>query len=520
MSHVATKIELILSCEGLADKDTTSKSDPFIIAMIEVADKPALKYSPLGKTEVIMNNLNPKFTTTIKMDYYFETKQKLRFDIYDCDDVKNTNDLSKHESLGYVLVDLPYVMGQRGHAKVPIQDGKGTLTVGVMELGNDVNEMIEVQIRGVNLAKMDTFGQSDPYVKVFRRIRTGEEVLLYTTEIIKVTLNPLFKKFTMPVGKLCGGNKDSPCLRLECWDYDYFKDDPMGEVLVSVNQIAKGQSSTLKIPNKNKTFGDISFSGSHLYRIPSFCDFLKGGLQLSLAVSIDYTASNLDARNPRSLHFINPAAPNHYSHAIMAVGDVLVGYVSDKQFACFGFGAVLPGQSTASHFFNLTMNTNPFVRSVQEILNVYATSLTTVALSGPTNFAPTITEATRLARSRPNNYMILMIITDGEITDVLDTIDALVAADDAPLSIVIVGVGSDCDFQQMSVLDGDSNVLHASDGRVSRRDLVQFVPMKNFANVPPPGLANEVLYEIPAQVLKWANLVGYKAPAAAAENVI
>ena len=35
-----------------------------------------------GRTEVIMNNLNPDFAKSFVMDYYFEEIQKLRFEVY------------------------------------------------------------------------------------------------------------------------------------------------------------------------------------------------------------------------------------------------------------------------------------------------------------------------------------------------------------------------------------------------------------------------------------------------------
>jgi hypothetical protein len=39
------------------------------------------------------------------------------------------------------------------------------------------------------------------------------------------------------------------------------------------------------------------------------------------------------------------------------------------------------------------------------------------------------------------HYSILLILTDGLITDMQKTIDTIVAASDKPLSIIIVGVG-------------------------------------------------------------------------------
>lgn len=46
----------------------------------------------MGKTELVMNNLNPDFKTTIGFDYHFERRQELKFEIID-DDGKGAFDL-------------------------------------------------------------------------------------------------------------------------------------------------------------------------------------------------------------------------------------------------------------------------------------------------------------------------------------------------------------------------------------------------------------------------------------------
>ena len=96
---------------------------------------------------------------------------------------------------------------------------------------------------------------------------------------------------------------------------------------------------------------------------------------------------------------------------------------------------------------------------------------------------------------------------------------AIVNAADLPLSIIIVGVGS-ADFEAMEELDGDTVRLTSPDGRVAARDIVQFVPFRNFLGGPSSShggfgqggvtgemarlhLAKEVLAEIPDQFLSF-----------------
>jgi len=79
-------------------------------------------------------------------------------------------------------------------------------------------------------------------------------------------------------------------------------------------------------------------------------------------------------------------------------------------------------------------------------------------------------------------YFILLIITDGEITDLDQTRQAIVNASKLPMSIIIVGVG-EADFKAMEFLDGDNGVLKSPTGEPAARDIVQFVPFRQFKNV-------------------------------------
>lgn len=79
-------------------------------------------------------------------------------------------------------------------------------------------------------------------------------------------------------------------------------------------------------------------------------------------------------------------------------------------------------------------------------------------------------------------YFVLLIITDGVITDMDQTRAAIVAASHLPMSIIIVGVGG-ADFTDMEILDGDDGRLKAPSGEPAVRDIVQFVPYRKFQNV-------------------------------------
>jgi hypothetical protein len=96
-------------------------------------------------------------------------------------------------------------------------------------------------------------------------------------------------------------------------------------------------------------------------------------------------------------------------------------------------------------------------------------------------------------------YHVFMIITDGEIHDMKETIDLIVELSKFPVSIIIIGVGED-DFSNMRKLDGDNERLRSGSGQLAARDIVQFVKIADYINGGKANLialAEEVLKELP-----------------------
>ena len=65
-----------------------------------------------------------------------------------------------------------------------------------------------------------------------------------------------------------------------------------------------------------------------------------------------------------------------------------------------------------------------------------------------------------------NNYLILMILTDGETHDMAASIDDIIAASHLPLSIIIIGIGK-AYFSNMNKLDNDDLSMVDSKGNKS-----------------------------------------------------
>ena len=501
-------MQLYFKGEKLPNKDSFSKSDPYCV--LYSASTRGGRGPEIGRTETLDNNLNPEFKVGINVTFIFETKQEFQVVVYDDD---NAGD-KENDVLAIIPFELSRVVGSRNHtASFDIPESGGKLFISAVEIHSNAKDTVELQFVGRALKNMDTFSKSDPYFVLSRTLPNGTRIQLHRSKVIDDCLDPVWDRcprFTLE--QLAGPRLDEPTLDFECYDEDVVSDEAMGHFKCSVQQLidVAGKSSglTLRDDTSKEEFGEILVRMCQVTHIPTFVEYLRGGQQINLAVSIDFTGSNGAPTDPKSLHFMDPLCPNQYARAITSVADILLNYDYDKMVPVFGFGGYLPSGQT-SHFFNVSLTDNPYVSNVQGILDVYSRCLTQVRLSGPTNFAPTITAVQQGARNA-EVYTVLLILTDGEITDMQDTIDALVEASTAPLSIVIVGVGNGCDFSMMNALDGDDGALRSSSGRVAARDIVQFVPFRNYVDAPPGALAAEVLREIPSQFLKWAAVAGVR----------
>ena len=163
-----------------------------------------------------------------------------------------------------------------------------------------------------------------------------------------------------------------------------------------------------------------------------------------------------------------------------------------------------------SHCFALNGNEfNPAVEGLFGIREVYQKTLKECTLYGPTIFAEVLSKAIDLTPKSTQidqNYTIFLILTDGVMDDVEATVNLLVAHNDTPISIIIVGIG-ETDFSNMEFLDADETPLKSTWGQIAERDLVQFIPFNQFKHKPPQALAKAIFEEIPGQLLSYFQVI-------------
>uniref|UniRef100_H2ZQ72 C2 domain-containing protein n=1 Tax=Ciona savignyi TaxID=51511 RepID=H2ZQ72_CIOSA len=195
-----SKVELRISCKDLLNKDLLSKSDP-ICAVMLMRDG---RWYEQGRTEMILNNLNPQFAKTLVLDYYFEEVQKLKFALFDIDDA--AQNLNNADFLGEIECTLGHIVSHgilTEHLKMPDKRpaGKGTITITAEELGGN-NEVAILSFSATGLDKKDWFGKSDPFLEFHRIGPDGKLMMVHRTEYIKNTLNPTWKPFKISLRTL------------------------------------------------------------------------------------------------------------------------------------------------------------------------------------------------------------------------------------------------------------------------------------------------------------------------------
>lgn len=516
-------------------------------------------WKEIGRTELLENTLDPEWSKAFLLDYYFEEKQNIRFSIFDWTR-RESDDPFEQEPLGTCEATLAEIVargagGQAGRFERPLspyqrRPGDSGVLICYSEEQSQVKDKITFQFSGSNLDKCDVFSESDPFFTVSKVNPDGSDTIIYRSDYIKDNPNPEWPPVTMTSNKLCNGDYERP-LKVEIWDYDDSgKHDFIGEYFTNVTEMVEGEGFQIVIwdvINKKKkekkgmsyvNSGQVILKTVNLEQQTTFLDYIRGGTKLHFVVAIDFTQSNGQPTEPTSLHYLDGhrVVENAYTMCIRTIGQIFEDYDPDKRFLSLGFGGTVNGRT--SHCFPLNGNSrDPYCYGIEGIIDAYYSSLEHVPLSDPTWFAPVINYVKSIAehmKSDQNNYLVLLIITDGGIEDMEDTKKLLVNASNFcdPISIILVGLTSKDKEKRrnMNLLDGDSKALSYRNQK-AKRDIVQFVEMSRYIPEPPLGqtmdsrafqaaldaspdakylLAKDMLAEIPIQVVEYMTERGFK----------
>lgn len=97
--------------------------------------------------------------------------------------------------------------------------------------------------------------------------------------------------------------------------------------------------------------------------------------------------------------------------------------------------------------FNFPLNGNvedPSIKGIEAVLETYRQNLSAIEFRGPTNFAPFLRDFHKRVSERKDEQVfdIMVIMTDGKISDMGETKDAIYELSYLPCSIIIIGIGN------------------------------------------------------------------------------
>lgn len=131
-----------------------------------------------------------------------------------------------------------------------------------------------------------------------------EWLKVHNTETCRTgKINPKFNLITITASKLCSGNFNAP-IKIEYWSHNESGEHTYkGETIISINEINDLKIFNFEFWNKyknNKPCGHLYVENFVLKPNYSFSQYLKGGINISTIVCIDFTQSNLPMTDPNS----------------------------------------------------------------------------------------------------------------------------------------------------------------------------------------------------------------------------
>lgn len=362
-----------------------------------------------------------------------------------------------HKVMGTALFEVGEVLASRGSAGSKSLQTGGALYVSLEKCAKDGDHgKIHLQLRGIKLKNCQSLGRSSsPFFEMYRKIDqpTGATwISVYRSNAIRGDLDPLWSGATLDLEATCNGDLDR-AMKVIVWDHRRtgkhkmmgdFETSMRGFVSAALEQQQGGTDIGFTLRKMDKQVGiiqvleaSLSESASRLQQQqqttigksetttkseeaplpvsspqtqrkkqinskrtdrPEFVDYMVGGCQISLAVAIDFTASNGDPRQPGTPHYFHPPESkewNDYEKAIFAVGSILAKYDSDQQFPVWGFGAKY--NNVVRHCFQC--GTEVEVEGVQGIMDAYrGVFRTPLTMSYPTKLNEVVQTAAAYAR--------------------------------------------------------------------------------------------------------------------------
>lgn len=175
-----------------------------------------------------------------------------------------------------------------------------------------------------------------------------------------------------------------------------------------------------------------------------------------------------------------------------------------------GFGANFPPKFEFSNNYSLSGDPkNPYVKGVQNILQAYRQTSMGAQFYAPVDYSEVIHEVIKMAKVARENkadiYFVLIILTNGNIKQIDDTLNDVVQASELPISILFNGIYNTAhpigggDHSKLTQLL-DPALKSLSTNQPLKRQCTYFVEHEKSSD---NHAVRELLSVLPMQITQW-----------------
>ncbi|EPB74008.1 Copine [Ancylostoma ceylanicum] len=506
-------LELLLRVRNVAPSEAASG----VRAVIYRFQESDNSYIEIAQTETAFEQTNVTFQHRCPLTYRFDRLERLKISVY-C--VKDDSGIFSHR-IGEIFTDVASIIAKGGTLSFPLSPSAAIDLY--ITVPGFYSHYVKLKFCGNHLQVSEHLPLA-AYMILVLRIE-NRTILLYKSEVIKEK-NPKWKEFSVPLYVIQFFQQGA--LQIHCYNQNVNAADTLiGFCSTSMAQLERGVgalNSYMLMNFEGKRVHErmsVDLELMELTQGETFFNTVKEGTHLHLTTAIDLTASNGNPNQPGSLHFIHPHTQSPYVNVMLRLTPLFLSYMANTRMGkrpvsvndlsvnvtellgALGFGARTEPRFELSQCFALNgPRGDAQVDGINGLLDAYRAARLMVQPFAPTDFSEVIYHVSKFAKAESKRrlglYFVLLILTDGGLTNPRRTVDAIVDCSPHPMSIIAVGIGKDRDFSSVKALE--SPVLKHSDGRPLVRQNFQFLTVDSLDS-------DEAIALIPLQVAQWRTSV-------------
>lgn len=505
------KFNMIVAWTDLMKREEFQKGSPKLVVSVSNYDGP---YYPVATLNLLDKKL-PFYQKEIEMEFIDKSNQKIQMQLQNpaC---KKLNLLEPFD------VDMGVLLAGTGSAFIKTWSDASVgaqeiWAAGFWRLRDTHTYSFKIALKGVK--DIEWFSKTDPYVKLSRlsdnypkipsdlkKIDSDSWTDVCFSEFKADNLNPEFEEMTIPSRVGCANDPKRP-LRIDVWDFE----DEQKKNHVYIGSAYFTFQELIDDPNKTFTAKSVSgesiatvlFKEFRTEKCIEIDDYLLSGLKINSMVCVDYSSSNGDPKDAKSLHTLVPGQKNSYERAIETILPSLFYYDSDKTIPLFGIASNFPSLRVEEpkYFFKVLGRSSEqkVPTSTEALLHFYRSAFTYSQGTEPTNMSPAVRGIVRwvsdMVKLDSWLYTVSVIFTDGQIDDEAEFLQTINEASNLPVSFVFVAIGGRSKIRRNLRLPGTS------------RNVAFTLDYEEYSKCPMQA-ANLMMKEVPKQMIAYYQLKG------------